>query len=121
MPAILMLTASVFVAGEGSAAGDSIINDSVIDFDHEIIPVLTKAGCNSGSCHGAAVGRGGFRLSLYGGDPEFDYQSIALELEGRRVNPARPRESLLILNPPSRSIMAAATVSNTTVPVCSGS
>jgi len=61
------------------------------------MPVLTKAGCNTGACHGAAVGRGGFRLSLYGGDPEFDYHSIVLELEGRRVNLARPDESLILL------------------------
>ncbi|MCR9296466.1 MAG: hypothetical protein NXI32_27460, partial [bacterium] len=57
-----------------------------IDFRNEIIPVLTKAGCNTGACHGAAVGRGEFRLSLYGSKPEFDYQSIVHEIEGRRVN-----------------------------------
>lgn len=76
------------------------VNDgSTIDFDRQVIPVLTKAGCNTGACHGAAVGRGGFRLSLYGGDPEFDYQSIALELQGRRVNLAEPDSSLFILKP----------------------
>ena len=68
-----------------------------VDFDTGVMPVLTKAGCNTGACHGAAVGRGGFRLSLYGGDPEFDYHSIVLELEGRRVNLARPDESLILL------------------------
>lgn len=73
--------------------------EPVADFDNQIIPVLTKAGCNTGACHGAAVGRGGFKLSLYGGDPELDYRSIALELEGRRINLARPAESLLILKP----------------------
>ena len=40
-----------------------------VHFDTQIVPVLTKAGCNAGACHGAAVGRGGFKLSLYGGDP----------------------------------------------------
>ena len=73
--------------------------DTTIDFDNEIIPIFTKAGCNTGACHGAAVGRGGFRLSLYGGDPAADYQSIVLELEGRRVNPAQPSESLVVLKP----------------------
>ena len=68
-----------------------------VDFDTGVMPVLTKAGCNTGACHGAAVGRGGFRLSLYGGDPQFDYHSIVLELEGRRVNLARPNESLILL------------------------
>ena len=70
---------------------------SNVDFDIRVIPVLTKAGCNTGACHGAAAGRGEFRLSLYGGDPEFDHRSIARELEGRRVNLARPDESLLLL------------------------
>ena len=68
-----------------------------VDFDTGVMPVLTKAGCNTGACHGAAVGRGGFRLSLYGGDPQFDYHTIVLELEGRRVNLARPNESLILL------------------------
>jgi hypothetical protein len=70
---------------------------SPVDFDHNVIPILTKSGCNSGACHGAAVGRGGFKLSLYGGDPQADYQSIVLELEGRRVNLARPDESLVVM------------------------
>ena len=60
------------------------------DFDTEIVPVLTKAGCNAGACHGAAAGRGGFQLSLFGSDPAADYDAIVQELEGRRVNLARP-------------------------------
>ncbi len=72
-------------------------SDPSIDFDTRVIPVLTKAGCNTGACHGAAAGRGEFRLSLYGSDPEFDHRSIAFELEGRRVNLANPDESLLLL------------------------
>lgn len=70
-----------------------------IDFDTQIIPVLTKAGCNSGACHGAAAGRGGFHLSLWGSDPAADYDAIVHELEGRRVNRARPAESLIIAKP----------------------
>lgn len=77
------------------AGGDA--SPSGIDFDTQIIPVLTKAGCNAGACHGAAAGRGEFRLSLYGGDPDLDYQSIVHELEGRRINLARPDESLVLL------------------------
>ena len=70
-----------------------------VDFDTEIIPILTRSGCNAGACHGAAVGRGGFRLSLYGGDPAADFQSMVLELEGRRINLASPEESLVLLKP----------------------
>ncbi len=69
------------------------------DFDTEIVPVFTKAGCNAGACHGAAAGRGGFKLSLLGGDPAADYDAIVLEREGRRVNLARPAESLLLAKP----------------------
>ena len=71
--------------------------DSPVDFDTQVIPVLTKAGCNSGACHGAAAGRGEFRLSLYGSNPDLDYRSIVHELEGRRVHLSRPDESLLLL------------------------
>src|SRR5687768_6491820 len=70
-----------------------------IDFDTEIIPVLTRAGCNVGSCHGAAAGRGGFRLSLLGGDPGMDHAHIVHELEGRRINLAHPADSLLLAKP----------------------
>src|SRR6187455_1003771 len=70
-----------------------------VDFDTEIIPVLTKAGCNAGACHGAAVGRGGFRLSLLGGNAAADYDSIVHEFEGRRINLARPQASLLLQKP----------------------
>ena len=73
--------------------------EPTVNFDMDIVPVLTKSGCNTGACHGAAAGRGGFRLSLYGGDPAFDHESIARELEGRRVNQSRPGESLVILKP----------------------
>jgi hypothetical protein len=70
-----------------------------IDFDTEIIPVLTRAGCNVGSCHGAAAGRGGFHLSLLGGDPAADHEALVYEFEGRRINLARPAQSLVILKP----------------------
>src|SRR6187431_2551259 len=61
-----------------------------VDFDTDIVPVLTKAGCNSGACHGAAAGRGGFHLSLFGSDPASDHESIVAAFEGRRVNLVRP-------------------------------
>lgn len=72
---------------------------SVIDFDTDIVPILTKAGCNSGACHGAAAGRGEFHLSLFGSDAAFDYDSIVREFRGRRVNIAHPSESLILTKP----------------------
>lgn len=66
---------------------------------NDIEPELTKIGCNRGACHGAQHGKGGFRLSLYGFDPEFDYASMVHEGRGRRVTVADPTHSLLLLKP----------------------
>ncbi|MEM7560152.1 MAG: DUF1549 domain-containing protein [Planctomycetota bacterium] len=70
-----------------------------VDFKNDLIPVFTKLGCNAGACHGAAIGRGGFKLSLYGGNPSADYHTIVQELEGRRVNLFKPEQSLIYLKP----------------------
>ncbi len=68
-------------------------------FETEVLPALTKAGCNAGACHGAAAGRGGFHLSLWGSDPQADYAAIVHEFEGRRVNLAHPEQSLILRKP----------------------
>jgi hypothetical protein len=70
-----------------------------VDFDTEIIPVLTRHGCNAGSCHGAAIGRGGFKLSLLGSDAIADHDAIARQLEGRRINLHNADRSLVLLKP----------------------
>ncbi len=70
-----------------------------VDFRHDLIPVLTKVGCNAGACHGAAIGRGGFKLSLYGVDPHADFEAIVRQMGGRRVNLSRPEDSLIVLKP----------------------
>ncbi|MEM9701557.1 MAG: DUF1549 domain-containing protein, partial [Planctomycetota bacterium] len=62
-----------------------------------MVPALTRLGCNAGACHGAAAGRGGLSLSLYGGDPASDYDAIVRAFRGRRVNRVRPEDSLLLL------------------------
>jgi hypothetical protein len=61
--------------------------------------VLSKAGCNAGTCHGNKNGKGGFKLSLRGQDPELDYLSICGDLASRRVDPINPSGSLLLLKP----------------------
>lgn len=73
--------------------------DQPVHFDNNIIPVLTKAGCNAGACHGAAAGRGGFHLSLLGADPAADYETIVQAYEGRRINLVHPERSLLLAKP----------------------
>lgn len=70
-----------------------------VDFDTQVIPILTKAGCNTGACHGAAAGRGGFHLSLYGSRPDRDFDEIVRALEGRRLNRRNSENSLLLLKP----------------------
>ena len=70
-----------------------------VSFRHEIVPVLTKLGCNQGACHGSQHGKGGFKLSLLGFEPEADYTAIVKSAEGRRASPALPDDSLLILKP----------------------
>ena len=74
-------------------------SDSQINFRTQIVPILSKAGCNSGACHGAAVGQGGFRLSLLGYDPQEDYWNITREIAGRRVDLDKPHESLFLKKP----------------------
>jgi hypothetical protein len=73
--------------------------DAPVSFSREIAPILTKAGCNQGACHGAQHGRGGFRLSLLGFDPVFDYGQIVQSAEGRRVVLSDPERSILLLKP----------------------
>ncbi len=75
------------------------VASDAVDFDTQIMPILTKAGCNSGACHGAAAGRGGFHLSLYGSRPRSDFSEITLALEGRRIDRRRSELSLLLLKP----------------------
>ena len=68
-------------------------------FRQDIIPILTVNGCNSGGCHGKLAGQNGFKLSLRGYAPEMDYESLAREFNGRRIDFAAPRESLLLQKP----------------------
>jgi hypothetical protein len=65
-----------------------------ISFHLDVMPVLTRTGCNTGSCHGAARGKDGFRLSLFGFDPAGDHFRITREIGTRRINMARPDHSL---------------------------
>ncbi|MAR11422.1 MAG: S-layer protein [Blastopirellula sp.] len=72
-------------------------DDPRIRFSTDVVPVLTKLGCNSGGCHGKATGQNGFRLSLLGFEPEFDHQMIVKAARGRRIALAAPERSLLLL------------------------
>ncbi len=70
-----------------------------VSFRNHVLPVLSKMGCNSGACHGALAGKGGFKLSLRGYAPEQDYHRIVREARGRRVELADPARSLILIKP----------------------
>jgi hypothetical protein len=70
--------------------------DRPLHFANEILPLLTRHGCNSGGCHGKASGQNGFKLSLFGFDADFDYHALVNEARGRRLFPASPEHSLLL-------------------------
>src|SRR5205085_6261036 len=70
-----------------------------IHFVRDVQPILSKLGCNAGTCHGSAKGKNGFKLSLRGYDPEFDYQALVNDLSGRRINRVKVEESLMMLKP----------------------
>lgn len=67
-----------------------------VSFTNEVLPILTKSGCNAGSCHGAATGKNGFGLSLFGFDPAHDHLALTRELRGRRLDVASPDDSLFL-------------------------
>ncbi|MEI7781923.1 MAG: DUF1549 domain-containing protein, partial [Planctomycetota bacterium] len=74
----------------------STSSEPPLSFRLDVMPVFARAGCNMGSCHGAARGKDGFRLSLFGFDPAGDYQRITGEFPGRRIDPGDPSGSLLV-------------------------
>lgn len=73
-----------------------------INFPNQIVPIFTKLGCNTGGCHGKSGGQNGFKLSLLGFYPQEDYEYLVKENRGRRIFPAAPEYSLLLLKPTAR-------------------
>lgn len=67
-----------------------------VSFAREVVPILTKAGCNAGACHGNPTGKNGFRLSLRGYDPALDIESLTKDLGGRRIDRISPDRSLIL-------------------------
>ncbi len=97
-------TGTLAVEANGAKASVSVTvekatADVPVSFAREVEPILTRAGCNSGGCHGAQHGRGGFKLSLFGFDPAFDYTQIVQSNEGRRVVLSDAERSILLAKP----------------------
>ncbi|MFM8252345.1 MAG: DUF1553 domain-containing protein [Planctomycetota bacterium] len=98
LPSLLVAVVSgAVVSGAvvGLATGE-VRADTSVSFLEDVIPVLTRYGCNSGGCHGKLAGQNGFRLSLRGYAPEQDFEWLVRESRGRRWNAAAPSESLLL-------------------------
>ena len=70
-----------------------------IRFVRDVVPVMSNVGCNAGTCHGSAAGKNGFKLSLRGYDPQFDYQALINDISGRRFNRVKVEESLMLQKP----------------------
>jgi hypothetical protein len=73
-----------------------------VNFANQVVPIFTKVGCNAGNCHGKSSGQNGFRLSLLGFEPSLDYESLVKEGRGRRLFPAAPDASLLLMKATAR-------------------
>lgn len=89
-PAALLLA---LFAALPAACGDG----TPVSFRHDVMAWLSKAGCNAGACHGNANGKGGFKLSLRGQDPDLDWLALTREQAGRRIDPLDPANSLILL------------------------
>src|SRR5262245_11116575 len=83
-----------FVAALPAAAAEPAAKN--VDFERHIMGLLSKAGCNAGSCHGSFQGKNGFRLSLFGYEPAMDFAALTRDNLGRRVNVVTPDDSLLL-------------------------
>jgi len=97
-------TADIVATANGRAATATVMvtrfdKTAPWSFRNHVQSVLTKAGCNSGACHGAAAGKNGFKLSLRGYDPVADFNTITRQARGRRIVPSDPGRSLLLTKP----------------------
>jgi len=84
------------VLGTPALAGDP---PREVSFRNDVMAVISKAGCNAGACHGNKNGKGGFKLSLRGQDPDLDYEALTRDFFARRVDPLEPDKSLILLKP----------------------
>ena len=97
-----LATITATVDGQVARASISVEDhdrDESWSFRNHVEPILTKQGCNSGACHGAAAGKNGFRLTLRGYAPEIDHAVLTRQALGRRIVKTAPQESLLLLKP----------------------
>jgi len=97
MRAIVVVLVAALAGAEDAGRAAETPAAAVPGFRRDVMPILFRAGCNAGTCHGSARGKDGYMLSLFGFDPAGDYRRTVEEMPGRRVNTAAPAESLLLL------------------------
>src|SRR5215470_19982229 len=91
---LLLLAATLLRGADGVTPKLSFVND--------IVPIFTKSGCANSNCHGSIRGQNGFKLSLFGYEPELDYDAIVKDQNGRRLDRANPAKSLILMKPTFR-------------------
>src|SRR3954463_2471745 len=94
MPRTILWAAGLLAVLTGPEARAA---EAPVDFRTDVIAALSRAGCNSGTCHGSPQGKNGFRLSLRGYDPDLDFFTLTRAESGRRVDQHRPANSLILL------------------------
>jgi hypothetical protein len=119
-PAVVTVTADGECRGRGDGAGQLLVTYKGLSarvpvrvresglarppsFVNDVIPLLTRLGCNQGACHGKSAGQNGFRLSLRGYAPDWDYQWLTREYASRRIDPTQPEASLILRKPMGRA------------------
>jgi hypothetical protein len=96
---------AIITARDGAASASTVVEVEraaapyPLTFRNHVVPVLTRAGCNSGPCHGSLSGKNGFKLTLRGYDPELDYLTLTRQASARRINRVEPGRSLMLLKP----------------------
>ncbi len=94
MPLLPRLTISCLLTA--AFCGPAAADERPYNFANDVVPLLSRFGCNSSGCHGKAEGQNGFKLSVFGFDPAADYRALVMEGRGRRVFPASADQSLLL-------------------------
>src|ERR1700720_4714861 len=95
----LVVVAAPLAAQVTRSTGSGPAEPPRVTFLRDVAPILNKTGCTSGPCHGAAKAKNGFKLSLRGYDPQYDYEALLYDLSGRRFNRADPGSSLMLQKP----------------------
>ena len=99
MAGFLLVTHGMHVCAQDVNPASDTTHRNPPSFRNEVMAVLSRSGCNLGTCHGNQNGKGGLKISLRGQDPETDFITLTRQLAGRRANAMIPDESLLLQKP----------------------